>query len=61
MGQSARSTSPELLGPGSTALSYDVLRRAAADPQFLARWAMSYVRRSEFGPEWETTGPGLGD
>jgi hypothetical protein len=48
-------------GSGSTELSNDVLRRAAADPEFLARWAMSYVRMAEFGGEWETTGPGLGD
>ncbi len=45
----------------ATELSDAVLRRAAADPLFLARLAMSYLRRSEFGPEWETTGPGLGD
>lgn len=45
----------------TTALSYDVLQRASADPEFLARWAMSYLRRSEFGTEWDTTGPGLGN
>ena len=45
----------------TTALSYDVLQRASVDPEFLARWAMSYLRRSEFGTEWDTTGPGLGN
>jgi hypothetical protein len=48
--------------PGSLdELSYAVLRRAAADREFLARWAMSFVRRPEFGRAWETSAPGLGD
>jgi hypothetical protein len=53
--------SSEETDPVIAELSRAVLRRASGDDWFLARWAMSFLRRPEFGPEWETTGPGLGN
>jgi hypothetical protein len=53
--------SSESADPVIGELSRAVLRRASGDGEFLARWAMSFLRRPKFGPEWETSGPGLGD